>query len=43
MKIVQNSQLREYVEKKVREDWSPEQIAGRLKVLIPISPLPARE
>jgi IS30 family transposase len=31
MKIVQNSQLREYIEEKLKEDWSPEQIAGRLK------------
>lgn len=31
MKIVQNSQLREYVEEKLKKDWSPEQISGRLK------------
>ncbi len=32
MKVVENIQLRNYVEKKIREnDWSPEEIAGRLK------------
>lgn len=31
MKVVENSGLREYVEKNIRNDWSPEQIAGRLR------------
>jgi len=31
MKIVGNDGLREYVEEKVKEDWSPEIIAGRIK------------
>ncbi len=31
MKVVQNASLREYVEKNIRKDWSPEQIAGRLQ------------
>jgi len=31
MKIVNNIELRNYVEKKLKEEWSPEQIAGRLK------------
>lgn len=31
MRVVEDSKLREYVEKKLKEDWSPEQIAGRLK------------
>lgn len=31
MKIVNNIQLRDYVEEKIKEDWSPEVIAGRLK------------
>jgi len=31
MKIVGNDKLREYVEEKLKEGWSPEQIAGRLK------------
>jgi len=31
MKIVENGKLRSYVEEKLKEDWSPEEIAGRLK------------
>jgi len=31
MKVVEDNQLRNYVEEKLKEDWSPEQIAGRLK------------
>ena len=31
MKVVENSKLRKYIEKKLKENWSPEQIAGRLK------------
>lgn len=31
MKIVEDNQLKEYVEKGMRSDWSPEQIAGRIK------------
>lgn len=31
MKIVQNIQLWNYVEEKLRKDWSPEEIAGRLR------------
>jgi len=31
MKVAQNTQLRNYVESKLRDDWSPEQIAGRIK------------
>lgn len=31
MKIVEDNQLRSYVEEKIKEDWSPEEVAGRLK------------
>lgn len=31
MKVVGNSNLRAYVEEKIKEDWSPEEVAGRLK------------
>ena len=31
MKIAGNTQLRSYVEDNIKEDWSPEEIAGRLK------------
>lgn len=31
MKIVDNLDLRNYVEEKIKADWSPEEIAGRLK------------
>lgn len=31
MKVVGSSQLRAYTEEKLKQDWSPEQIAGRLK------------
>jgi len=31
MKIVQDSQLRDYIEKNIKQDWSPEQAAGRLQ------------
>ena len=31
MKVVGDNQLRVYVEEKLKEDWSPEEIAGRLK------------
>ncbi len=31
MKIVENSQLREYVKEKLKESWFEKQIAGRLK------------
>lgn len=31
MKLVKHKELAEYVAKKLRQDWSPEQIAGRLK------------
>lgn len=31
MKIVSDNQLRTYVENKIRDEWSPEEIAGRLK------------
>lgn len=31
MKIAENPELRRYVEEKLREDWSPEEVAGRLK------------
>ncbi len=31
MKVVDNHVTRNYVEEKLREDWSPEQIAGRMK------------
>ena len=31
MKIEANSELRKYVENHLKEDWSPEEIAGRLK------------
>ncbi len=31
MKVVEDSQLRSYVEEKLTKDWSPEQIAGRLR------------
>lgn len=31
MKVVQNKDLRHYVEDRLNDDWSPEQIAGRIK------------
>lgn len=31
MKVAQNTELRNYVESKLKEDWSPEQIAGRIE------------
>ena len=31
MKIRENDELLSYVEKRLKKDWSPEQIAGRLK------------
>lgn len=31
MKVVEDDQLRDYVEKKIEEDWSPEEVAGRIK------------
>lgn len=31
MKVVENDELRNYVESKLQEDWSPEEIAGRIK------------
>jgi len=31
MKIVQRPKLREYVERNLREDWSPDEISGRIK------------
>lgn len=31
MKIVEDRQLWDYVEEKIKQDWSPEEIAGRLK------------
>jgi len=31
MKIVEDSDLRDYVELKIKEDWSPDEIAGRLR------------
>jgi transposase, IS30 family len=31
MKIASHLKLRDYVEEKIRDDWSPEEIAGRLK------------
>lgn len=31
MKIVKDIELRRYVEKNIKQDWSPEEIAGRLK------------
>lgn len=31
MKVAEDSKLRKYIKKKLKEDWSPEQIAGRLK------------
>lgn len=31
MKVADDSQLRAYVEEKIKEDWSPEEVAGRLK------------
>ncbi|MBU0707732.1 IS30 family transposase [Patescibacteria group bacterium] len=30
MKVVKNLELRNYVEKKLQEDWSPEEISGRI-------------
>lgn len=32
MKIMNNSWLRDYIEEKMKLDWSPEQIAGRIKL-----------
>ncbi|MEK7450323.1 MAG: IS30 family transposase [Patescibacteria group bacterium] len=31
MKVVDNYELRNYIEEKIRDDWSPEQISGRIK------------
>ena len=31
MKVVRNSRLRDYVEEKIKTDWSPDEISGRLK------------
>lgn len=31
MKVVGNSKLREYVETKLKDDWSPEEISGRIE------------
>lgn len=31
MKVVKNDDLRNYVEDKLKEDWSPEEISGRIK------------
>ena len=31
MRIAKNKQLREYVEEKIKQDWSPQEIAGRIK------------
>lgn len=31
MKVIEDIELRNYVEEKIKEDWSPEQISGRLK------------
>jgi len=31
MKVVRNVRLRNYVEEKIQDDWSPDEIAGRLK------------
>lgn len=31
MKVVEDGQLRSYVEEKIKNDWSPEEVAGRLK------------
>jgi len=31
MKVAQDNQLRGYVEEKIKKDWSPEEIAGRIK------------
>jgi len=31
MKIIEDKRLRNYVEEKIKQDWSPEEIAGRLK------------
>lgn len=33
MKVEEHADLRQYVEEKLRLDWSPEQIAGRMKVV----------
>lgn len=35
-KLDKNTVLREYIEDKLKEDWSPEQIAGRLKKYPPV-------
>ena len=31
MKVVENLSLRTYIEEYIREDWSPEEISGRIK------------
>jgi len=31
MKVVENRELRDYVEEKIKQSWSPEQISGRIK------------
>lgn len=31
MKVAENDKLRKYIEEKLKEDWSPEEISGRIK------------
>lgn len=31
MRVAENSRLREYVEENIKNDWSPEEVAGRIK------------
>jgi IS30 family transposase len=31
MKVIEDNQLRIYIEEKIKQDWSPEEVAGRLK------------
>ncbi len=31
MKVVESRELRDYVEEKIRQDWSPEEISGRIR------------
>ena len=31
MKVVQDMELREYVEKNIKDDWSPDEVAGRIR------------
>lgn len=42
MKIESRPELRAYVETKMREDWSPEEVSGRIREIRPIPPVRQR-